>query len=233
MPCRNLWLLLVVVLTACDAVARDRDVWPMEKGTYWTYRAEVQSEQPENGILAAQLSWRMEVIDTYRRGPIRAVLMRGHPADLAFYTPKTQPSLWVMARSGNHYYILRDPSSWARLHNPSDLLEDLIVPANEFFLWLMKQGDLFGQEPRRDDTFYGWFVEEQRPADLSTIFSSPAVSDAQEYRLAYRTIGGSEIITFVPGIGITRYIYHHNGTTSDVDAVLIDMNRQGRKASRH
>jgi hypothetical protein len=115
-------------------------------------------------------------------------------------------------------------------------LTGLIGTSSQFFSSPLKQGDLFGQYPRRDDTFYCWYVEEVRPADLSAISKPPTLPDVQEYVLTNRTISGTETVTLVPGIGITHYVYHHSGTVSDVDAVLVEMRQaatHGRKASKH
>lgn len=232
MSCRKLALVFLLLLITALALAADRDsIWPTTKGAYWLYRADLQSQQPA-GILATQITWRMEVVDTFRRGPVRAALMRGHPADLAFYTPGAQPRFWVLARSGDRYYILREPAAWSRLHDPADSLSGLIATQNEFFSLPMKSGDLFAQDPKRDDNFYGWYLEDVRPANLSEVPSAPALPDTQEYLLVNRTMSGTEMVTFIPGIGISRYVYHHNGTVSDVDAVLIEAATHGRKASK-
>lgn len=234
MSCQRICTILAVVMCAAVSVGAERDSWPLIKGAYWVYRAEVQSQQPpgRNGVLATQLTWRLQVVDTYRRHQVEAALMRGHPADLAFYTPGTQPRFWVLARSGNVYYMLRDPAAWERLHDKSDSLSSLIATPNEFFSFPMKQGDLFGQDPKRDDNFYGWLVEDVRPADLSAMSYSRTTPDPREYVLIERTMSGTESVTFVPGVGITRYVYHHNGTISDVDAVLIEAATHGQKASK-
>lgn len=229
-------LTAIVIISAAAVFAADRDSpWPLAKGTDWIYRVDVQSQQT-TGILATQLTWRMEVVDTYHRSNIDAALMRGHPADLAFYTRGAQPRFWVLARSGDRYYVLRDPAAWSRLHDRADSLSGLIATPNEFFSFPMKPGDLFAQDPKRDDNFYGWYVEDVHAADLAGLPDLPVRSDAQEYLLVNRTIGGTETVTFVPGAGITRYIYHHSGTVSEVDAVLVQWHQaatHGQKSSKH
>ena len=43
----------------------------------------------------------------------------------------------------------------------------------------------------------------------------------RQYRVAYRTIPGHVLIYFVPGLGITRYVYDHHGTPASTDVRLI------------
>lgn len=235
MPCRKFAILLLIMSGVTVALAEDRETpWPLTKGSYWVYHAEVQSQQT-TGILATQLAWRMEVVDAYRRDDIDAALIRGHPADLAFYTRGAQPRFWVLVRIGSRYYVLRQPAAWSRLHNRGDALSDLIATPNELFSFPMKPGDLFAQDPRENDNLHGWYVEDVRPTNLAGLSGAPSLPEAQEFILAKRTESGTETVTFVPRIGITRYVYHHIGTVSEVDAILVQMHQaatHGRKASK-
>lgn len=235
MPCRKFAILLLIISGVTVALAEDREApWPLTKGSYWVYHTEVQSQQT-TGIIATQLAWRMEVVDTYRRDAIDVALMRGHPADLAFYTRGAQPRFWVLARVGDRYYVLRQPAAWSRLHDRADALSDLIATSNEFFSYPMKPGDIFAQEPGRNDNLYGWYVEEVRPANLAELSEARSLPEAQEFVLVNKAENNTETVTFVPGIGITRYVYHHDGTISEVDAILVQMHQaatHGRKASK-
>ena len=51
---------------------------------------------------------------------------------------------------------------------------------------------------------------------------TPSTEKMSQFLLSFRTRPDHTIIEFVPGIGITRYVYVHHGTVAEADVKLIE-----------
>jgi hypothetical protein len=49
----------------------------------------------------------------------------------------------------------------------------------------------------------------------------------EEYSLEFRTNPDDTEFSFVPGIGITKYNYHHHGTVADTELRLVEFHPGG------
>jgi len=93
----------------------------------------------------------------------------------------------------------------------------LVMPAHE--------GDLFGRDAEtapRTDGMYAWSVERIETASLAGIKGVAADVPRTEYVVAYRTLPDHQVATYVPGIGMTSYVYSHHGTVSEVNVKLVE-----------
>lgn len=201
----------------------------MQKGTRWTYEGEVAWQPPGENAKAQskQLQWQMEVLDSTVRGRYRAALLRGHPGDLAWYEESRKPGCYILLAVDNRKFYLsqcKPTQSQEGLSLPDGDLAGLMRDGDLIFKLPLRQGDVFGAEPdrgERQDTFYEWSVEEVRPATLRRIVGISFDKPPTDYVIIYRTMPDHQIATYVPGIGLTAYVYSHHGTVSDVDMKLV------------
>ena len=98
----------------------------------------------------------------------------------------------------------------------SDLALLLVLP--------LAQGKEWGDDSKREDHWYRWYVEDGRPRrwwvkGFATAHPLPT------WRIAYRTCPEHEVMEIAEGLGITRYIYEHHGTVASADVRLISFTR--------
>jgi hypothetical protein len=61
------------------------------KGTKWFYKGVVKW-QVENKVMEKNISWSMEVIDSFQTNDILIAKIKGHPDDMAWYKEGKMPS---------------------------------------------------------------------------------------------------------------------------------------------
>jgi hypothetical protein len=74
----------------------------------------------------------------------------------------------------------------------------------------------------RPDSSYCWFVKEEKEVFYKEIDGVEDDVKRKQFSIMNRTMPEHQIIEFTPDIGITRFIYQHHGTVSDVDVKLIE-----------
>ena len=193
----------------------DTDVFPMRKGTRWIYRGEVAWQASGKGQ-STRLDWTMEVVDSVQRGRYKVALVLGHPKDLIWYEEGRKPGCHILIAVDNTKFYLREcePSaSREKLTLPEGDLTGLTGEENLILKFPLRQADTFGGDPERDakDGMYAWYVQAVRQTPPRT-----------EYVLTYRTNPDHEVDTYVPGIGLTAFVYSHHGTVSEVNVKLVD-----------
>ena len=204
-------------------------MFPLKKGTVWVYGGVVRGTFPgSNKKFEKKLTWKMEIVDTVERGSLVAAEVKGHPADLAWYDEETQPGdYWIIRRDGRKFYLVepfRFQEVRRRLGNSADRLEGLLRDEELFLDWPLTKGKKWGEPEalKREDLLYQWVVEEERPVRLRSVKGVEAAGRVTQYRLAYRTVPDHTFVDFVPGIGITHYIYAHHGTVAEADLELVE-----------
>ena len=129
-------------------------------------------------------------------------------------------------RAGRVYHIAAASGNLTALAD--SLLTGSRPPAlNELILQLpLHTGDLFGRDRAdRPDTFYAWYVESAAPVPPDVQRLQPGLRDSV-YTLIYPTMPDHQRIRFVPGLGITGYLYNHHGTVAEADAVLVGLEHE-------
>ena len=216
-----LWVLGACAIGAGQTrTPTDADFFPMTKGTYWVYRGRV-AWAPDK---TATVEWKSEVVDSATRGRFKIAVLLGHPWDLPWYEPGRERGCYLLIADGNtRFYLsqLEDACSIPEGEPGADLTEYqtliLVMPA--------MAGDQFGQDPElppRDDSMYAWSVESVEKASLAGIKGVAATVPRTEYVLRYSTNPDHEVVTYVPGIGVTEFEYVHHGTVSEVDVGLVE-----------
>ncbi len=202
------------------------EVFPMRKGTRWTYRGQVSWETNDGTVSQTrkkQLEWSMTVVDSVARGKYKAAVLIGHPSDLNWYEEGRKPDCHLLIAEDESKFYLTSCIPTASAENLSATEGDLAGLIDEerlIFKLPLKQGDMFGGDTERKDGMYAWVVEsvEQKTTRL---FPRAPRGAHTEYTLAYRTNPDHQIATYVPGIGLVSYLYSHHGTVSDTDVTLV------------
>ena len=213
--------------------APEPDYIPLAKGNFWIYAGDVSwvernSQTQKNQVHHQHLTWRSEIVDIVQEPTCTLALFRGFPTQLVWYHSQLQPSAYLVARIGTDYYStqngaptdlfqkVRDAGpNWQKYRDDFDKLEML-------FSSPLASGKCFGGTPSNYITGrYCYVVDGASPADLSQIEGAPKLDHPILYGIHYTSAPDLEEMDVVPGIGITHYGYHHNGTTMEVDVHLV------------
>ncbi len=212
--------------------------FPLAKGAYWVYSGPTKwTPEGSDQVQEKALTWRMEITDVIQRDGVVGALVKGHPMDLSFYEEDRVPGDYlIVGVADQKYYLLsgdRVQEALKQLKDPEDPLTDLVRDTELFLELPMVQGTIFGEtfQITRTDHLYYWIVTDEQKADLSKVEGIPASSQMTEYELTFTTLSDNQTVGFVPGVGITRYAYRHNGTVSEFDLRLIEFNA-GTAASK-
>jgi hypothetical protein len=231
-------LVAVILASACSwkgaaQPPEETPEWfPLSKGTTWVYKGTRKWTQSGSGEVAEKpVTWKMQVLETLTRGQVTAALVKGYPADLAHFEEGKAPGdyLIVRVRPGKYYLVrqLRTEETLRRLRDQNDLLAGLVREDEIILDAPLAPGKIYGEADliTRQDKMYSWIVEEARPAELRGIKGIAPAGRKMEYEITHRTLPGHRIVDFVPGIGITRYVYGHHGTVSETDVKLVEFRR--------
>jgi hypothetical protein len=232
-------LLLALFAAASLRAQQAEEVFPAQKGTYWLYRGEATWENGPGRQSTTKIEWKMEVLDSLDRPGFAAILLKGHPSDLAWYTPDTKPQESLLVQIGMRFYFTRGEGVrplWQSLQQTEfvDRAKTLVDDADIWLSLPTKKGDKFcdPELPRRDDSMYCWYVEEVVPADLATVKGATARS-LREFKLSFRTNPDDEEMGFAPGIGIVSYDYNHHGTAAESHVKLVEFGREPPVSEQH
>ncbi len=188
--------------------------FPLLKGNVWMYEGPVAWTIVNSGeVRRKELTIRMEITETYRRGLVWLALFRGHPFDGAWYEAGGVPSRGAYLCVGYRVYELDEPRTadvLRRLQDPKDGLANLVSEDELVFDFPLLPGKRFGDTKQlaREDGRYQWLVLPVSP----TVAARELLND---------TLPGHIRLQFEEGIGITRYEYVHHGTVSESHLTLV------------
>ncbi len=201
--------------------------FPLVRGSYWVYEGSTKWMPPNSGeVNQTTVTWKMEVVDTFERGTLNVAILKGHPADLAWYQEGKERGDYLMIEvSPGKFYLVggeRAKLVLQRLINEADVLVNLVEDAELFLEMPLIPGKVFGpsEQITRLDGGYRWNVETSEEVRLGNEISSQ--ESHLQYHLTFRTAPDILSIDFVPGIGITRYQYQHHGAIAETDINLIE-----------
>lgn len=203
------------------------NIFPLAKGTYWIYRGPVESGGATE-TLKKTITWKMEVTDVIKRPDITAAVVNGFPDDLWWYDEDTKPrdSLIVQFFPARFYLLGPDEMQKAlgALRDDKNILQGLVKEANLFLDFPLIQGKRFGETEliTRTDHYYSWAVSGELQSKLEGIKGVPGNRSRTVYTISESTLGSHTEFDFVSGVGIVRYMGHHNGTVSDFELKLVE-----------
>lgn len=201
--------------------------FPLARGSYWVYEGRVKghfnSSGSSKGVEERDMVWRMEVVQVYQRDAITGYEMKGAPWDLAWYVDGDEPSIYAFIQIEEKYYKTSFDTLKRLIDEKDDLLN--LVSGNEIFLGFpLTSGGKFcdSVSMTRADGRYCWVVGDGNQFDASSVAGIDLPGTLMEYPVYNYTNPDHSGIYFVPGVGITRYVYVHHGTVSEVDVKLTE-----------
>lgn len=229
-------LLMVVLMVACsldevsnlaipsvDDAGSDRNYFPLADGAYWIYQGKVTWE--DNGeVKSENLEWKMEVVEVIDRGDIIGYRMLGYPGDLAWYEEGKERSQYAILQAGSGSYYLSELDALERLKDNNDLLGFLVSEGQILLNIPLSNGKRFCEAEFITNPYgdYCWVVGLQEKVDLDKVIGVDSREPVDGFPIRYVTNPDHTVITFVPGVGITHYVYGHHGVLSEVDLQLIE-----------
>jgi len=205
--------------------------FPMSVGTSWTYRGIVRWTHDVNKVSETKVDWKMEIQRLVRRGEYTGAVIRGFPGDLDWSDGHANPTDSLLVRFGQEKFYLiskeRFASSLEMLENPNQSLQGLLSDGDIFLQLPLAQGKKYcdAENMARSDGHYCWIVESSESIDLADLSGGTIKGRGASFRLRYVTNPDDLMYEFVPGVGITRYEYHHHGTVADTELQLSGFRR--------
>ena len=220
-----------ITLSACEVDHRKNlttNAWPLENGNLWVYGGVCNGRQERSATI---------VVRFIERGAMRLYILKGFPDDL-LEGVDWEPSEWGILQVGhNRYYRIaenRVDSVENRLSNPADALTGLVQESELMLQLPLEAGFAFGEtfQLTRPDSMYAWYVTEKTNFDPTPLKIMEFKTPVEQFTLRYATVPDETLIDFVPGIGITRYRYKHNGTPDNVDLKLTTVRFAGTNGTK-
>lgn len=210
-------------------------VFPIVKGTTWTYSARVKwaatGKQP-NGVRT--LFWTSTIVDSLDHGDVSAALLHGGPWDLAFYSPGAKPDDYLIIRAADAYYLVQDEAR-TKFANLKTATATEIAEQFAADLWFRTPLDIndtyCAPEQEKTAPFYCWSVEKVTTTHSLRI-SGFRPKQATEYFLTFMTNPDTTMLTLVPGAGIVTYDYEHHGTVAEASVKLVQFRLPGAAQRR-
>jgi hypothetical protein len=229
---RFVFILAVVLAGGALAASAGVDVdlrqeFPLLPGTQWIYRGYVRSHVDGSTIgKITGVTWTMSVDRVVERDGMSAVVVRGFPSDLDWSQGDAKPQASVLLETRDGKFYLNAPDNARTMLEQMDVRDSLLGPAveGEFILQLpLAAGMKFCDEQlmRREDGMYCWVASGPHPASLEHV-KGVAPGARTAYDMAFNTLPDDQEFEFVEGVGITRYEYHHHGTTADTELRLAE-----------
>ncbi|HEV2350551.1 MAG TPA: hypothetical protein VG028_11975 [Terriglobia bacterium] len=224
----TLGLFFPTLLVAQKRAADKLDViFPLAKGTYWVYRGPVESGSSA-GTIRKTITWKMEITDVIKRQDISAAVVRGFPGDLWWYTEDAKPRDSLIVQVFPSRFYLLGPNEIQKalgaLRDNKNNLQGLVRESNLFLDFPLVRGKRFGETEliTRTDEFYSWVVGDERQSKMEGIRGVSSARNRTVYTISEFTVGSHTEFDFVSGVGIVRYMGHHNGTVSDFEMKLVE-----------
>ena len=203
----------------------------MSVGTSWAYRGIVRWTHDVNKVSETKVDWKMEIQRLVRRGEYTGAVIRGFPGDLDWSDGHANPTDSLLVRFGQEKFYLiskeRFASSLEMLENPNQSLQGLLSDGDIFLQLPLAQGKKYcdAENMARSDGHYCWIVESSESIDLADLSGGTIKGRGTGFRIRYVTNPDDLTYEFVPGVGVTRYEYHHHGTVADTELRLTEFRR--------
>jgi hypothetical protein len=231
--------LLVFLLWANPSSAGNKAAfpYPLEKGNYWIYKGKVKWTPAGAGrkFKSKTLVWTMRIYDVIESPEYRIALVTGFPNDVAWYEEGMTPQYSLLVQHDNCVY-------WNGFANRDEAINNARLLASGadnakignciFDFPLMKGKKYDDKNENRTDNMYAWYVEGVKKVNIN-VKGFRGKKQSTEFAVIYRTLPDHIIIYFVPGLGITRYVYEHHGTVAFEDLRLIEVGKNNKERKSH
>ena len=226
------WYLMAPLVTAMPRLVLAADehklIIPLDKGTISIYSGTARwwgPTKPEGyGTKTSRIrNWQMNVVKTASRGDVTASVVQGFPDDLAWYgfdaiPPPANLSLIVQSSAGLFKKTISSDEAEQRVEDALNHKLKFDMDEDQMLRFPVQVGDCLSIEPNAlKYKSWCWHVR----SAVKTKFGSG-------WELEYRSNPDQQLVDIVPGVGITRYMYHHNGTVADTDVHLVRLPKEPR-----
>jgi len=212
------------------------DPFPLDKGNVWIYQGNVKWTQVPDKVFDKNITWKMEIMDTFSRGHLFAAIIKGHPSDLSWYEDGQKPGDYLIIRvGGSKYYIIAHPrasEAIKRLKDMDDFLGNLVSENDLFLEYPAKQGDVLGETAQltRPDMSYCWFVESVEKIGPEGIIGLSGEKELEKIILTFKTVADHKTVGFLHGVGISSFSYVHHGTVAEAHLKLVEFKKSSKDA---
>jgi len=211
-----------------QTISKSDASFPLAPGTCWIYQGVVRWYNVKTQAeVETDITWKMEVEKSLQRDDVRAALVSGFPSDLDWSDghPKRRDSLIIQSDNGKFYLIASDEveKAWKTVQDPSVSL-GTVLDIDDVFLDLpLTQGKKFcdPEQMEREDSGYCWVVESVDQLSLKDV-KGIAPGSRTGYSVKYQTNPDDTEFTYVPGVGLVTYGYHHHGSIADTEIHLVE-----------
>ncbi|MCK5439564.1 MAG: hypothetical protein KAI97_06455 [Gemmatimonadetes bacterium] len=205
-------------------------VFPMALGNTWVYTGTIRwTPAGSNDVLEKEIEWTMKIVDVMERHGLRAAVLEGHPADLAWYEEGRGRRRHLVVAIGEgeteQLYLLSDKRAVEveqRLRAIGDSLIDLLQEYELFLDLPLSELKRFCDlnSRTRQDYLYCWVVESVELLDGLDVKGIDPGIPRTRYHVSHRTLFDHRVVEYVSDVGMTSYVYGHHGTVSEVDVRL-------------
>src|SRR5262245_28047692 len=208
---------LAFPLPAVRAQVRADQAFPMRPGTYWIYRGTVKWTEPNSADVREQvIDWKMEIVGLDDFAPYLVASVKGSPDDLVWYSRDKPRGDYAIVKNGGKYYRLGGSiaAEWQAHLNADTMFAD--IP--------FRPGTCLGIDvnTKRDNATQCWFVQGASSVQLLGVKGIPSNRKFTSYKISYLDNTSHTYFDFVPGVGMTSYLFGHHGTVSEVDVKLVE-----------
>ena len=218
-------LVLTVALLVTESDPACFGMTSQPKGFQWTY-AGTLVRYVENRAKTERVTWASTVIATREVDDVRLALIEGFVRDLAWAAPTGAKRRSLLMCSAGRLLILSSANDGEVLQAFANWDASILERSEVLLETPLRDGQVFGQDPPRDDAMYGWLVSTKELRSHVPASCSPG--RGQAYRLTHRFMTDHSIVEWWPGVGITSFEYEHHGTPEEADVRLVSCRLPGR-----
>jgi hypothetical protein len=206
------------------------DWFPLAVCNYWIYEGSAKI-YGDGKVHEFNITQRIDVELQLNNGDWSLYILKGHPMDVLGIEDLesiAEQKLVDVPGSKNGYLTNQNRVYDVLGSQMEDFKKALVAEDSETDLNSLASDEVFdfplivgksfnrAMDPERADHYYEWYVMDKAPSSKWMVEGKPG----DEYHLGFYTGPDHTDVWFVPGIGITHYKYHHNGTVFDVDVNL-------------
>jgi hypothetical protein len=223
--------LLLLTASFCQAAETAKPQFPLRKGDYWIYKGKIEwtPEGAGQKVRSTQLTWKMTVHDVIESAKRRVALVTGFPNDVAWYEEGMTPQYSLLAEDDRCVYWNGYKTEYEAMEAAKAVEADTgdgMSKLECIIEFPLTKGKKYGgPDKNRPDNMYAWYVDRVDKVTLKTR-GYKTRTPVTRFRLIYRTLPDHIIMEFVPGLGLTRYLYEHHGTVAFEDLRLIEYGRK-------
>ncbi|MAT39230.1 MAG: hypothetical protein CL946_06470 [Ectothiorhodospiraceae bacterium] len=209
------------------AVAPEELAFPLIEGSTWIYNGTIKWNEGGDSHYEKEIEWTMRIDSVTTRQHVTAALLTGYPLDLAWWEPGRTPRTRTLICVNGKDFFLTDSTAYSRVRDNTESLIDLVKESELFLRLPLVKYRAFGETSQitRTDGMYVWWVEDH-DTDAPWLLNGERRTFDALYTITMRTLPSYLSYQFVPGVGIVRFRYHHNGSVSDVDVSLTATNNE-------